>query len=361
MPDKLDLSEAKLALLEKYLRGNLPQPTKAAGTNTPPAQEGPASLALKDSGSPEVPVVPLQTSGSKRPFFYIHVHVEGGAFYCFTLAHHLGPDQPFYVLDPYRFDGKQTLTFEAMAAAYVESMRAVQPEGPYFLGGFCGGGLIAVEMAHQLRAAGQEVEFLLLIEAKDGPAPHRMRFRKLLGDFVRRIGDLLRLSQERQCNWYIFLEFASIYLRHVYDYLRIQYRRLENSLGLGNPEHSKHGRVGDKAGIVFPRPSSFGITGKYIGPRSEEWIGKFVWMISHYVTRQYPGKVTYLWASHTIEQEQLRFRRIEDGQVPEAEELETHIIPSNHTTIINEHIHDLAECLRSCLSEAQEAALSHQT
>jgi Thioesterase domain len=358
MSDIPEFSEARRALLERYLRGVLPQIGMTVGTIPEHTQESPASPASQDLGSPIVPIIPLQTKGSKRPFFYLHVHVEGGAFYCFNLVQQLGLDQPFYILEPFRFEGLPALpTLEAMAAAYIEALRTIQPEGPYFLGGFCGGGLIAFEVARQLRAAGQAVGFLLLIEAKDGPSPHRMRFRRSLGIIARVIGMPMMLNQNQLRNCYVWLERTAIYLLHVYDYLRIKYRRLENTLGLGTLEHSEHGRLGDKAGIAFPKPSSYGITNEHIGPRSEEWIGNFVWTISHYDTRQYPGKVTYFWASHTLEQELLRGSRVQEGQVAEAEELEVHVIPGDHLSIINEDIHDLADRLRICLSKAQETAL----
>ena len=114
--------------------------------------------------------MPVQTQGSKRPIFYLHVHWIGGAFYSFTLAHHLGPDQPLYIIDPYRFDGLQVPpTIETMAASYIKTMRDVQPEGPYFLAGFCAGGLIAYEIAQQLRVQGQAVDLLVLIDPMAGP------------------------------------------------------------------------------------------------------------------------------------------------------------------------------------------------
>ncbi len=358
MPDTLELSETKQALFEKYLRGELSQLAVAADTSIQDTPESSVPPVSEDAGSALVPVVPLQTHGSRPPFFYLHVHVEGGAFYCFTLARHLGSDQPFYVLEPYRYDCVPVVpSLETMAAAYVESMRAVQPQGPYYLGGFCGGGLIAFEVAQQLRAAGQEVAFLLLIEPKDGPAPHRMRFRNALGDFVRRVGGLLRLSQGQQCDWYIFLESNYIYLRYVYDYLRIPVRRLQNSLGLGKAEHRELGRIGDKGGVAFPRRRSFGIVGRYTGVPSEKWLGKFVWMISHYVARQYPGKAFYFWARHTIVEEQRSVGKIEDGEVAEAKELESHVLPGYHMTLMNEHVHEMAERLKACLNEAQTAWL----
>jgi thioesterase domain-containing protein len=353
MSDTSDISEARRLLLEKYLRGDLKQTTQ--DTAKQDSRKSAVSLISEHTSSTAVPVVPLQVNGSKPPFFYLHPHVEGGAFYCFTLAHYIGSDQPFYVLDPCKFDGLPTpLTLEVMAAAYVKTIRDIQPAGPYFLGGFCGGGLIAFEAARQIRSMGQEIGLLLLIEAKDGPAPHRMHFRKSLGNFVRHTGKLIRLSQKKQCDLYIFLEKEYIYLRHIYDFSRICFRRLQNTLGLGTAAHQKHGIIGDKGGVKFPRPRDFGITGKYIGEASEDWIGKFVWAISHYNTCQYPGKVEYFWASHTIEQEQLHFRRVEEGQVAEAERIVSHIIPGNHSSIINEQIHDFAECLRVSLRQAQE-------
>src|SRR5207248_1194835 len=119
MSDATELSEAKRALLEKYLQRKLPQAAAIAHTITSRTQESSGLSSLMDS---RISLVPIQTGGTRRSFFYLHVHWQGGAFYCFPLAHDLGSDQPFYVLDPYKFDGLQVPpTIEAMAAAYLES------------------------------------------------------------------------------------------------------------------------------------------------------------------------------------------------------------------------------------------------
>jgi hypothetical protein len=185
-PQIPELSEARRALLEKYLRGEiqLEQTTKAAR-----AARSEAAPAI-DAGDGEallVPIVPIRSTGTKRPFFYSHVHVDVGAFYCFTLANRLGPDQPFYILEPHLFDtGRIPTSLEAMASEYIRSMHTIQPHGPYLLGGFCGGGLIVFEMAHQLRQQGEEVDLLLLVEPVDGPGPasYRMLMRNFAGAFV---------------------------------------------------------------------------------------------------------------------------------------------------------------------------------
>jgi thioesterase domain-containing protein len=52
-----------------------------------------------------------------------------------------------------------------MAEDYLREVRILQPEGPYLLGGFSGGGVTAFEMAHQLRAQGEEIAGLIMLDA----------------------------------------------------------------------------------------------------------------------------------------------------------------------------------------------------
>src|SRR5512138_1068584 len=130
MAEAPDLSAAKRALLEKYQIGERVRTTRTARTATR------RSLPSSDS---RAPLIPIQTGGTQQPLFYFHIHWIGGAFYSFPLAHLLGPDQPLYILDPYKFDGLTNLpSLESMAAEYVTALCDVQPEGPYSLGGICG-------------------------------------------------------------------------------------------------------------------------------------------------------------------------------------------------------------------------------
>jgi amino acid adenylation domain-containing protein len=106
-----------------------------------------------------------------RPLFC--VHPAGGNVLCYAeLARALGPDQPLYGLqlaDPAPLGPVPTV--ETMAARYLEELPAVAPAGPYALGGWSLGGAIAYEMARQLRAAGEAVELLALIDPS--PLPPR--------------------------------------------------------------------------------------------------------------------------------------------------------------------------------------------
>lgn len=108
-------------------------------------------------------VVALQPAGSRRPFFGVPGH--NGDVFCFVpLARHLGREQPFYALQAPGLDGRREPfdRIEDLAAYFVDQLRAVQPEGPYLLGGYCSGGTQAFEVAQQLRRQGQEVALLAL-------------------------------------------------------------------------------------------------------------------------------------------------------------------------------------------------------
>nr|WP_290226170.1 non-ribosomal peptide synthetase [Trichocoleus desertorum] len=123
----------------------------------------------KQLSSPELPawspLVPLQPVGAKPPFFCIHP-VMGMVLPYAELARHLGTDQPFYGLQPFGLDGQHPplKSIEEMASHYIQAIRAMQPRGPYYLGGWSFGGLVAFEMAQQLRQAGHEVALLALLD-----------------------------------------------------------------------------------------------------------------------------------------------------------------------------------------------------
>ena len=84
----------------------------------------------------------------------------------YDLARHLGADQPFYGLQSAGLDGSRPphTRVEDMAAHYIKEMRELQPEGPYFIGGRSLGGMVAFEMAQQLKAQGQAIGLLALLD-----------------------------------------------------------------------------------------------------------------------------------------------------------------------------------------------------
>lgn len=121
-------------------------------------------------------LVEIQSRGSRSPLFFVH-GAGGGMFWGYAnLSRHLGADQPVYGLKSRGLDGCEELpTVEAMAAQYLEDIRAVQPRGPYCIGGYCFGGNVAFEMARQLKEQGEEVAFLALINC----APPNSRYTRI--------------------------------------------------------------------------------------------------------------------------------------------------------------------------------------
>jgi thioesterase domain-containing protein/acyl carrier protein len=110
-------------------------------------------------------LVSLRTAGSRLPVFCIHAS-GGSAFGYVELANNLGPDQPVYALHATGLAPGESMAIsvEEMAAAYVSAIRTVQPHGPYQLLGWSMGGLIAYEMANQLRQLDEEIHLLALID-----------------------------------------------------------------------------------------------------------------------------------------------------------------------------------------------------
>jgi aspartate racemase len=132
-------------------------------------------------------VVPIQPAGSKPPFFCFGFNT-GPLF--LPLARRLGSDQPLLGVDPMMLQDSELtspLSMESIAASLVKRIRELQPEGPYYLGGFCTGGLVAYEAARQLTALGQQVALLALCEPQ---TPVRYN-RRSIGSRVHSLGQRL--------------------------------------------------------------------------------------------------------------------------------------------------------------------------
>ena len=112
-------------------------------------------------------LVPIQPEGGEPPLFLVH-DGAGEVLRYAALARHLGDDQPVFGLQA----AISAVGIPALAGRYLAELRRVQPTGPYRLGGWCFGGVVAFEMAHQLREGGEEVALLALlgISAFDFPA-----------------------------------------------------------------------------------------------------------------------------------------------------------------------------------------------
>jgi amino acid adenylation domain-containing protein len=122
-------------------------------------------LRQQTESEPESLLVALQPGGSKQPFFCIHP--IGGNILCYMeLARCVGTDRPFYGLQARRLNGQGSSFehIEEMAAYYIDAIRDVQPAGPYLLGGWSFGGVVAVEIARQLKQRNNQTAHLALFD-----------------------------------------------------------------------------------------------------------------------------------------------------------------------------------------------------
>ncbi len=124
------------------------------------------ALRHRSANPSSSPIVQMSSKGKKTPFFC--VHPIGGNVLCYnTLVQNWGQDRPFYAIQASGLedDQKPKETITEMAKEYIKAMRNIQPKGPYIIGGWSFGGLIAVEMAYQLTQEGEKVSNLVLIDS----------------------------------------------------------------------------------------------------------------------------------------------------------------------------------------------------
>ncbi len=308
------LSEEKQALLEKYLRRSTFSPTTLSQVKH--SSETALSISTEIKTDPRANITPIQVQGTQRPFFFLHGDWTDNAFFCFSLARALGPDQPFYALDPYKFDGLLTPpSVEDTAAAHITSLRAYQPEGPYRLGGFCNGGLIAYEMARQLQMQGQETEVLVLID----PIPARTTF---ICNAISALAKVMHLSKEQELSWFLRI-------RHIYKFIQLSSQRRYEDRELLRKIDPRLEKISAPTSLL-----------------QQDYPGMFTWATAKYVPSFYSGKVTLFW------EEAEPFRKAWWNSMTQGKDahVEEHVLQGNHITCRTDHLTSMADHLSTCLN-----------
>jgi amino acid adenylation domain-containing protein len=138
-------------------------------------------------------LVSLRASGSKRPLFL--VHPAGGNVFCYiTLAQRLASDRPIHAFQsrPMDLDVEPSADVSEMAETYLNEMLGASPDGPYFLGGWSMGGVIAFEMACRLKARNLPVAMVALFDSYPSSAnpisQHQDDYSRRLLAFARDLG-----------------------------------------------------------------------------------------------------------------------------------------------------------------------------
>ncbi|MEO7318527.1 MAG: amino acid adenylation domain-containing protein, partial [Chthoniobacteraceae bacterium] len=131
-------------------------------------------LTSAPAAKPQPPCTTLHPNGRQTPVFFFHGDVLGGGLFSKALATAFGENRPFHSMHPHGLQGDTIPgSIEAMAVERLEWIRRLQPHGPYLLGGYCNGALVAYQVARLLREAGESIGTVLMLN----PADSNRRFR----------------------------------------------------------------------------------------------------------------------------------------------------------------------------------------
>ncbi|PSB01284.1 condensation domain-containing protein [Merismopedia glauca] len=338
------------AQIEKAFQRNLPL---AVLIQAPTIEQLAGILRQEGLSNSWSSLVPIQPLGSKPPIFFIHA--KGGNILTYVdISRYLGVDQPVYGLQAQGIDGRGSFhnSIEEMASHYLKEILSLQPEGPYFLGGLSGGGVIAFEMAQRLIAQGQKVAFLALFDTYN-PEYGQMRAladKKYRQQQVGNVNGILHKSK-----WY----------RHQVQNLKQFFRIIKHLLQLKGQE--KVSFLTEKVDKLKNKiENQLDVIAYKLNPRRnaplpypirEAAINQvIVRSVRSYISKPYAGKITLFRANASIytsseglDNDEVGWTKVAGGG------LEIHKVPGEHNTLLAEpHVRTLAPILINCLDEAQK-------
>ncbi|HEX3988692.1 MAG TPA: thioesterase domain-containing protein, partial [Verrucomicrobiae bacterium] len=299
--------------------------------------------AIIDTESPhetDTILMPIQPNGSKPPLYLVH-GAGGDVLWGYAnLVAHMPPDQPIFAIKSLGQSGKvEYQPLEEMAARYLEAVKARQPDGPYYLGGYCFGGNVAYEMARQLKSKGEEVALVALLDT----APANAGYEKVCWWHPEFIGQFTR-------NFYYWTEdFRALEVRDrrrfVTRKLRTLARKFAAAIGLKPSQTSV-----DLEEVIDPAHFS--------EHELKLWEIHLRALESH-VQQPYSGHVTlFRTRGHPLLSSfapDLRWGGLA------ADGVTMNLIPGSHENIFMEpNVQALAHALTKSLSETQERARAKQ-
>jgi thioesterase domain-containing protein len=270
-------------------------------------------------------VMKIQPLGTRRPIFFVAAPDINALGYI-RLADHLGDDQPLYGLQSQKYlktttdeHGRPLLEFsqavvEELAHEYVRAMREVQPHGPYLLGGMCRGAHIAFEMATQLKAQGETVSLLAMLDT-----------------WVME-------------NTYSYLFYLDYYYHRTQWFLKLRVRDkftfLRNKIGRSLDNAAVRLRLREGHGASLPP-----VTAVY-------------WPDSSFVPSTYNGRITVFRVPN---QPATRIRSHSLGwEQRAAGGVHVEVVPGGHQTLLREpHVQVLASRLTEILTEIEAGTSNH--
>lgn len=273
-------------------------------------------------------IIPIQPNGSKPPYFVIHGNMV-------ALASHIEIEQPIFSVMPHGMTGKRAPTdIKSMTLEYAKQIRAIQPKGPYYLGGYSIGGILALELARFFRSKGQQVASLILIEPTK-PTKGKKNYideKTENPDIMKQRNGSLITYANRAFNNFFSKQGVKEKIKYLFK------------------------------GMIYNIDRRFKITQKtkriicelYIrsGHRIPMKLRRFYHsQASHkalktYVPKVYPGNVSIIHCKVRDADFQLIWKKIIEGEV------EFHELPGEHFDILNEpHVQVLAQKLSNCIQK----------
>jgi acetoacetyl-CoA synthetase len=277
-------------------------------------------MPQKQTGASRFNPLVLLKSGIGAPLFIVH-GVAGVVMELFPIGKFVRSQRPAYAIQARGLDGADAPfdSLTEMASYYADSIRDVQPHGPYILAGYSFGGVVAFEMAHQLSTTGEKVALLALLDSYTHPRSWPLSCQ--IGVLRSRIAYRTSLAAKVPIR-----QTVDYYLGRLGDISRNRFRkhlRALAPLGLGDeelPEATQ--RVKDSCYAAWDR----------------------------YRPSYYPGKITFLKAG-------TNWRYPDDPRTiwrNLADEFEMHTVPGEHSELVGPNAEHLANRISLCMERALE-------
>ncbi|MEO8824573.1 MAG: amino acid adenylation domain-containing protein [Chthoniobacterales bacterium] len=280
-------------------------------------------------------ITSVQTGGHLTPFFCVHGG-DGRVMIYRHLAEHLDVNRPLLGIESpglFKNDAVKVGAVEEMAVAYLQVLRKRQPHGPYCLGGYSFGGVVAYEMARLLTTAGEKVSFLALFDTVNPGRTARYdimdRVSRLLKVYMaaglparirgmsKRVGSFWESQKDKS-----LVDRMKTLVKQTYVFLL--------------------GRIKNKEGVFAPRPAE-----AHSGLRGSQLVRAYIWSMRKFRPKPYHGKLTLFKTAPDKSQENTS----EDyGWRKLVDHLEVVEVSGEHLTMFDsEHIASLAASVRQHL------------
>lgn len=281
-------------------------------------------------------IIPIRPNGSRPPFFFIHGNMA-------NLASHVEIEQPIFSLMPHGMTGsKAPIDVEEMVQEYIKQIKATQPEGPYYIGGYSFGGILAIEAARLLKKQGQKILLLVLLDPTDLKGNKNTIGAQIVTKDTG-IQDNNANSQKQQS------ERIFAYVNRVFNNFFSKQGLKEKSIYLLKGVTS---RIDRRFGIKTKTKQIVCELYLRSGHRIPMALRRFYHSqasrkaLRTYVPKVYSGNVFIFQSKNRAADFQVRWKRLIEG------DMEFHELPCDHFDILKEpHVQVLAERLSNCIQK----------